>query len=428
MTFGRCLAFYISSIVGVGVLGLPALAYTASGLWSLLAWLIAICLGAAVGYFFLQLALRHADEGGVSDYARAAFGPGSGAFCGYLFYFAVPFGAPATAHIAALMLAPEGSWPYWAVLGGIVVTAVAANAVGASLASGIQLVGTGILCAVLATAIIGGALHVTPEHFAHGPTRGPVSTLSALLIVFFAFAGWEAVAGFAGDALRAGVNLRWITAITVTVVSALYVGFAFTAVGVAGPRLLTNPDALGIMLSAAFGPQAVWVARTVSVLLGFLAVNAFIGSASRLGADLSRRHLLPSTVSWSKATHHSVQIGVLGAGLTLVLTVSAIGMDTSVSIASGLFASVTIIGLLSAAVLLRLRVLARVLLTGTTLVLASAIVTSPPAVVTIAVLALLLLGTRAVSPRLYGWARKHPKSSQSSSTAKATTASYGPSR
>lgn len=221
MTFGRCLAFYISSIVGVGVLGLPALAYTASGLWSLLAWLVAICIGSAVGYFFLQLALRHANEGGVSDYARAAFGPGAGAFCGYLFYFAVPFGAPATAHIAALMLAPEGSWPYWAALGGIVLIAVAANAIGASLASGIQLMGTSILCAVLTTAIIGGALHVTPENFTHAPSHSPVSTLSALLIVFFAFAGWEAIAGFAGEALRTGVNLRWITAITVAVVSVL---------------------------------------------------------------------------------------------------------------------------------------------------------------------------------------------------------------
>lgn len=176
-----------------------------------------------------------------------------------------------------------------------------------------------------------------------------------------------------------------------------------------------------MMLSAAFGPQTAWVGRTVSVLLGFLAVNAFIGSVSRLGTDLSRRRLLPGTLSRLKATHHSVQIGVIGAAVTAVLTVSGTGMDTSVSIASGLFASVTIIGLLSAATLLRLSVLARVLLAGTALVLASAIVTSPPALFTIAVLALILLGTKAHALRRSGRARTHPKDTQSSDAVSTTT-------
>ncbi|MCR3721202.1 MULTISPECIES: APC family permease [Prauserella salsuginis group] len=387
MTFARCLALYVTSIVGVGVLGLPALAYRQAGVWSLVAWLVMIVLGAAVGYFFLQLALHHASGGGVADYARAAFGDPLGRLCGYLFYFAIPFGAPATAHIAALMLGEYQSWQYWTAFGIILVGAVIANAAGTTVAFRVQLVGAVVLAVALAVAVGGAITHVEPANFTTGPEHGPLSALGALLIVFFAFAGWEAVTGFAHEALTAGVNLRRVTAITVAIIAVLYTGFAVTSIGAIGPDLATTPNALGTLLSTTFGPHAVWVSRALSLLLGLLAVNAFVGSVARLGADLTRRRHLPQPLARATVRTHSLQLGILGAVVTAVFAPTALGMDTTVEIASGMFAAVTIIGLLAAARLLTLSKPALLVLFVTCALFASAILSNLAAIVTITAVA-----------------------------------------
>ena len=60
--------------LGTGVISLPALAAEAAGPASLLAWLALILLSVPLAATFAALGSRHPDGGGVSTYARRAFG------------------------------------------------------------------------------------------------------------------------------------------------------------------------------------------------------------------------------------------------------------------------------------------------------------------------------------------------------------------
>src|SRR5690349_8614800 len=90
-------AMYVGAVLGTGVIALPALAADVSGPASLVAWLLLVVASAPLAATFAALGARYPDAGGVSTYARLAFGERAATVVGWCFYFAVPPGASAAA-------------------------------------------------------------------------------------------------------------------------------------------------------------------------------------------------------------------------------------------------------------------------------------------------------------------------------------------
>src|SRR3954469_23755207 len=67
-------ALTIGAVLGTGVISLPALASDAAGPASLLAWVGLLLLSIPLASTFAALGSRYPDGGGVSTYARQAFG------------------------------------------------------------------------------------------------------------------------------------------------------------------------------------------------------------------------------------------------------------------------------------------------------------------------------------------------------------------
>ena len=67
-------ALTIGAVLGTGVISLPALAAQAAGPASLLAWAGLVLLSVPLATTFAALGARYPDGGGVSTYARRAFG------------------------------------------------------------------------------------------------------------------------------------------------------------------------------------------------------------------------------------------------------------------------------------------------------------------------------------------------------------------
>ena len=67
-------ALTIGAVLGTGVISLPALAVGAAGPASLLAWAALLLLSVPLATTFAALGARYPDGGGVSTYARQAFG------------------------------------------------------------------------------------------------------------------------------------------------------------------------------------------------------------------------------------------------------------------------------------------------------------------------------------------------------------------
>jgi amino acid efflux transporter len=149
-------ALYIGSLIGPGLLFVPALAVQAAGPASVIAWALLLLLSLPLAYTFAMLGVRLPVSGGVAAYVSAGFGADAGAATGGWFLTAVVIGAPAVALIGGFYVADlTGSGFGVAAVAGVLmfVVALVANILGLRLASRLQLVVAAILTLVTLIAV-----------------------------------------------------------------------------------------------------------------------------------------------------------------------------------------------------------------------------------------------------------------------------------
>ena len=139
----RATGIYVGAILGSGILVLPAIAAKEAGPASLLAWALLLVFCTPVAFSFAEMSRQQPDAGGIAHFVTRAYGRRASAVAGYLFYFAIPFGAPAAAVNGGSYIAHAlggGRGTALAAAGLLPTVAFAGNAVGIRMSSGIQLV------------------------------------------------------------------------------------------------------------------------------------------------------------------------------------------------------------------------------------------------------------------------------------------------
>ena len=132
------------------------------GAASLLAWAALVVLSGPLAATFAALGARYPDAGGVSTYARRAFGPKAAAIVGWCFYFAVPAGAPAAAMFGGAYVAAVTGGGHTTVIvtaAALIATVSAANAFGVTVSGRMQLVLSALLVTLLLAAVLASAPH-----------------------------------------------------------------------------------------------------------------------------------------------------------------------------------------------------------------------------------------------------------------------------
>src|ERR1700683_4237459 len=139
----RGAALYVGSLIGPGVLLVPALAVQAAGPASGGGWGGLLLLSAPLAFPFAARGVRMPVSGGVATYVERAFGGAAGATTGGWFLTAVLIGAPAVSLIGGFYVADltGAGTPVAAAVGlGIFVVVLGANMLGLRLSSRLQLV------------------------------------------------------------------------------------------------------------------------------------------------------------------------------------------------------------------------------------------------------------------------------------------------
>src|SRR5690554_6129934 len=106
-------ALYIASVLGTGILVLPALAVTAAGPASVVAVAAVLLLSIPLAGTFAALAARYPDAGGVATFVRLALGRTAARMTGYWFFFGVCVGAPVVAVLGASYITDIFGAPHW---------------------------------------------------------------------------------------------------------------------------------------------------------------------------------------------------------------------------------------------------------------------------------------------------------------------------
>lgn len=350
---GHAIALYVGAVLGAGVLVLPGQAASLAGPASLVAWAFVGLLGLPVALTFAVLSVRYPDAGGVAMFATRAFGASAGGVAGWLYFIAGSVGqaiVPLTGgyYVAAVFDAGQPTAVAAAIA--ILIVAVVANLFGLRLSGGLQLgLAAGVAAILLATSL--AALpRIEAANFTPFAPNGVGGIGQAAVVLFFAFAGWEAVTHLAGEFRNVKRDLRRATLATVVVVLTLYLGVSLAVVGT-GAYGSAEADriAVGRVLGDSFGFSAVTAAGVLAVVISLGTTNAFVASVSRLGYALGRDGWLPSATSRLNARNAPyvsvLTVGVIGAGGLVVALVGELGTEDLIIFPSSLVLATYLIGM-----------------------------------------------------------------------------------
>jgi amino acid efflux transporter len=289
-------SLYIASVLGTGILVLPALAASAAGPASILAVVAVLVLSIPLAGTFAALAARHPDAGGVATFVRLALGPTAARMAGYWFFFGVCVGAPVVAVLGASYIGAIFGAPRWVV----VVLAVAifvppfvSNAFGLRVSGVVQLALTGALVAIVVGVIAVASPAGRPENFEPFLPEGWLGVGAAISLFVWAFAGWEAVTHIAGEFRNPRRTIPLATAIAIAAVGGAYLALQVVTIAVLGSSAGDRPVPL---LDLVAGPAPGIGPAAVAVIAGVVAVgvlNTYLGAFAKLGASLGRDGDLP---------------------------------------------------------------------------------------------------------------------------------------
>ncbi|HEU5000442.1 MAG TPA: amino acid permease [Lapillicoccus sp.] len=426
MSVAQGAALTIGAVLGTGVISLPAMAAGIAGPASLVAWVVLVVLSAPLALTFARLGSRFPDAGGVSTYARLAFGRRTATAVGWLFYLVVAVGAPPAGAFAGGYVADlvGGSRTTTMWVAGVLLGAVAVlNWFGVRVSGRVQLGLATLLALLLTVATVAALPYADLGHLTPFAPNGWGAVAPAAAVVVWGFAGWEAVTSLTADYRDPARDVPRAAVVAVVVVGVLYLGVVATSILVLGPRTGSSQAPLADLLGVAFGAPGRVVTTVVAVLLTVGAMNAYFAGAARLGAALGRDGSLPA---WFAQGGQAGQVPRRALAVTTVLSLTSLvatallhlDLSASVLLATGAFTVIYVIGTAAAIRLLprgtwawRGAVLSFV---SVTLLLA---VNGAHALWTVGVAAAAVGYETLVSRRRTRTSRRSPSSSRSSATA-----------
>jgi amino acid efflux transporter len=349
-------ALYVGAVLGTGVIALPALAARAAGPASLLAWLELVLASVPLAATFAALGARHPDSGGVSTYARRAFGPRTAAMVGWWFYAAVPAGAPAAAIFAGAYVEAAfggGRTTVYATALALFTAVGLANYYGIRISGRVQLGLAGVLVALLAVAAAASLPQAHLSNLRPFAPHGWLAIGSAAALLVWSFAGWEAVTHLAAEFRRPARDLPRATAAAIVIVGGLYLAIASASILVLGAAAGETEAPLAELLARGLGGPAKAIAAIVALLLTLGVMNTYYAGAAKLGAALGRDGALPP---WLAQGSQAGEIPQRSLGLTLVLgllglivvAVTGVGTGPLVLATTGCFVMVYAVGVAAA--------------------------------------------------------------------------------
>lgn len=342
MTVSQGTALSVGAVLGTGVLSMPAMAAAVAGPASLVAWLALIVLSAPLAWTFAALGARHPDGGGVSTYARLAFGRYAAAAVGWCFYFAVPLGTPAAVafaggYVADVVGGGRGTMLTTYVL--VLAVVFAMNWFGVRISGRVQLVLTGTLATLLVVTVIAALPHARMANLTPFLPYGWKGVGAAAAVLVWGFAGWEAVSSLSAEYRHPERDVPRATAAAVVIVGVLYFAVAAISVLVLGPAIGDSRAPLADLLALGLGGPVRVIMAVVAVLLTLGAVNAYLAGTAQLGAALARDGALPARI-----------VGTPRKSLTFIALASLasallpIALHTSMLLVTGCFTLVYVIG------------------------------------------------------------------------------------
>lgn len=318
----------INSVIGAGIFVLPARAFAHIGSYSLIAFVICAFVVVLIILCFAEVGSRFTETGGPYLYARTAFGPAIGFQVGWMNWMARISAYATNCNLLVVYLsffwpAAGSGFRRAAVITGLTLILTIINCLGVRDAAITSNFFTVAKLLPLIIFIAAGLFFLAPANFALGdyPSYGSFSL--AVLLLVYAFTGFENATVPTGEIVNPRRNLPLAILIAIGVVTVIYILIQVVAIGTL-PNLGGTERPLADAARMFLGPvgASIIAAGAITSIIGNLNVNLL--TSPRLPFAMSTRGELPKVLSAVHPRFRTPYIAIIvSAAIMLALTLSS---------------------------------------------------------------------------------------------------------
>lgn len=321
-------AIAINGIIGAGIFGLPSKVYSLIGTYSIIAFVACALVVALIILCFAEVSSRFDETGGPYLYAREAFAPAVAFEVGWLIWLARVTAFAANCNLMINYLSYfwlSATTPFWrASIIVLVVTVLAIiNLLGIRQAAIVSNAFTIGKLVPIILFIAAGLFFLNPQAYEFGPSPTPGAFSQSVLLLVYAFTGFEMATIPAGEVHDPKKSLPRALLIAIMVVATLYIGIQIVCVGTL-PGLAESQKPLADAGSRFLGTAggAIISAGAIISITGNL--NVLLLSGSRLPFAMAEQKQLPAFIGNIHRKFFTPYVSILlTAGLMLLLTLKS---------------------------------------------------------------------------------------------------------
>lgn len=321
-------AVTINGVIGAGIFGLPAKVFALIGSYSLIAFVACALVVTLIVLCFAEVGSRFDETGGPYLYAREAFGSTVAFEVGWLIWLArlTAFAANCNLMVSylAFFWAPANSTiPRALIITGTVLLLAALNVFGvrlAAIASNFFTVGKLIPMLVFVAA---GLFFLNPHAFALGARPSASAFSQSVLLLIYAFTGFEMAAIPAGEIRNPQKHLPRALLISVAVVAFTYILIQVVCIGTL-PELAGSTKPLADAGQRFMGTAGAAIISAGAIISIAGNLNIVLLSGSRVPFAIAEQKQLPSIFAAIHRRFSTPHVAILiTAAVMLVLTLKS---------------------------------------------------------------------------------------------------------
>jgi APA family basic amino acid/polyamine antiporter len=321
-------AIAINGIIGAGIFGLPSKVFSLIGTYSLIAFVACAIVVSLIILCFAEVGSRFDETGGPYLYAREAFGPTVAFEIGWLIWLARLTAFAANCNLLVSYFGyffPAAANTLWRACIIIIVVAVLAaiNVLGvrqAAIVSNVFTIGKLIPIVIF---IAAGLFFLNPYAFAFGSRPATGAFSQSVLLLVYAFTGFEMAAIPVGEVRDPKKHLPRALLIAIAVVAVLYILIQIVCVGTL-PELAQSQKPLadaGTRFMGTAGGTIISVGAIVSIVGN---LNIIMLSGSRIPFAIAEQRQLPTFIAKVHRRFATPHVAILiTAAIMLLLTLKS---------------------------------------------------------------------------------------------------------
>lgn len=293
---------FINGIIGAGIFGLPSKAFKISGVYSIAAILVCAVAVFVIILCFAEVSSRFDKTGGPYLYAHSSFGPLPAFLTGWLLFLTRFITFAALVNLLITYLAVFSPWflqPSSRIISIVFITMLLAfiNHVGVKNSTRFNNFLTIAKLIPLILFIIVGLFYIEPANFEIKEVPGFSSFSSTVLLLVFAFGGFESVLVNSGEVKNPAKNLPFALLLATTIIAILYVLIQTVSIGTL-PTIGSSDKPLAEAAGLFIGKTGATIIAVGALFSITGTLNAIMLVGSRVPFALSEQQQFPKVFSY----------------------------------------------------------------------------------------------------------------------------------